>query len=103
MKERIDQETVRDLWRLRPVARPEPAATALLPARPAAAIQLNHPGEAVPAFAGAAMAVGAGPRPARTGGDDARVRTIRRDEPKVGRNDPCPCGSGRKYKKCHGA
>jgi|CeladaMinimDraft_18_1061708.scaffolds.fasta_scaffold00086_10 preprotein translocase subunit SecA len=24
-------------------------------------------------------------------------------EPKVGRNDPCPCGSGRKYKKCHGA
>jgi hypothetical protein len=22
---------------------------------------------------------------------------------KVGRNDPCPCGSGRKYKKCHGA
>ena len=25
------------------------------------------------------------------------------DEPKVGRNDPCPCGSGKKYKKCHGA
>jgi len=31
------------------------------------------------------------------------VRTIRRDQPKVGRNDPCPCGSGKKYKKCHGA
>ena len=28
---------------------------------------------------------------------------VRRDETKVGRNDPCPCGSGRKYKKCHGA
>jgi preprotein translocase subunit SecA len=27
---------------------------------------------------------------------------IRRDEPKVGRNDPCPCGSGKKYKKCCG-
>jgi preprotein translocase subunit SecA len=26
----------------------------------------------------------------------------RRQEPKVGRNDPCPCGSGKKYKKCHG-
>ena len=26
-----------------------------------------------------------------------------RVEPKVGRNDPCPCGSGKKYKKCHGA
>ncbi len=31
-----------------------------------------------------------------------RVDTIRRDQPKVGRNDPCPCGSGRKFKQCHG-
>ncbi len=29
--------------------------------------------------------------------------TIRRETPKVGRNDPCPCGSGKKYKACHGA
>ena len=28
--------------------------------------------------------------------------TYRREEPKVGRNDPCPCGSGKKYKKCCG-
>ncbi|MDD2764064.1 MAG: preprotein translocase subunit SecA [Opitutaceae bacterium] len=28
--------------------------------------------------------------------------TIRRETPKVGRNDPCPCGSGKKYKHCHG-
>jgi preprotein translocase subunit SecA len=28
--------------------------------------------------------------------------TVRRDEEKVGRNEPCPCGSGKKYKKCHG-
>jgi uncharacterized protein YecA (UPF0149 family) len=27
---------------------------------------------------------------------------VRRSAPKVGRNDPCPCGSGRKYKQCHG-
>jgi len=32
----------------------------------------------------------------------ARKRPVRRDESKVGRNDPCPCGSGRKYKKCCG-
>lgn len=32
-----------------------------------------------------------------------RVDTVRRDTPKVGRNDPCPCGSGRKFKLCHGA
>ncbi len=28
--------------------------------------------------------------------------TVIRSQPKVGRNDPCPCGSGRKYKHCHG-
>ena len=31
------------------------------------------------------------------------AKPSRRQEPKVGRNDPCPCGSGKKYKKCHGA
>ncbi|MEN9403024.1 MAG: hypothetical protein RL091_1727 [Verrucomicrobiota bacterium] len=29
-------------------------------------------------------------------------KTVRRETPKVGRNDPCPCGSGKKYKKCCG-
>jgi preprotein translocase subunit SecA len=28
---------------------------------------------------------------------------VKRQQAKVGRNDPCPCGSGKKYKKCHGA
>ena len=32
-----------------------------------------------------------------------RPRPVVREQPKVGRNDPCPCGSGAKYKKCHGA
>jgi tetratricopeptide (TPR) repeat protein len=32
-----------------------------------------------------------------------RPAPVVRDAPKVGRNDPCPCGSGKKYKKCHGA
>ena len=33
----------------------------------------------------------------------SRIRSVKpRTEPKVGRNDPCPCGSGKKYKKCHG-
>jgi len=31
-----------------------------------------------------------------------KVETVKRDAPKVGRNDPCPCGSGKKYKQCHG-
>ncbi|MGH9162568.1 MAG: preprotein translocase subunit SecA, partial [Vicinamibacteraceae bacterium] len=104
MKERIDDETVRYLWRLRPVLSmgPEMPARRQVPRRPAAALEARH--EAAPAFVGGGGAAGpAGqPRPARTGGDDV-VRTVRRDMPKVGRNDPCPCGSGKKYKKCHGA
>ncbi len=35
-------------------------------------------------------------------GGGAAVATQARTEPKVGRNDPCPCGSGKKYKHCHG-
>ncbi|MEZ4906410.1 MAG: SEC-C metal-binding domain-containing protein [Saprospiraceae bacterium] len=31
-----------------------------------------------------------------------QIETVRRTAPKVGRNDPCPCGSGKKYKHCHG-
>jgi len=37
------------------------------------------------------------------GDEGAGPVTIRRSEKKVGRNDPCPCGSGKKYKKCCGA
>jgi preprotein translocase subunit SecA len=41
--------------------------------------------------------------PAESRGDYGRRQgTVKRDVPKVGRNDPCPCGSGKKYKKCHG-
>jgi preprotein translocase subunit SecA len=36
-------------------------------------------------------------------GDAAPVQQVVRSQEKVGRNDPCPCGSGKKYKKCHGA
>ncbi len=31
-----------------------------------------------------------------------KVEAVRRDAPKVGRNEPCPCGSGKKFKQCHG-
>jgi preprotein translocase subunit SecA len=36
------------------------------------------------------------------GGPQVKTETIRRQGEKVGRNDPCPCGSGKKFKKCHG-
>jgi preprotein translocase subunit SecA len=38
----------------------------------------------------------------RQQGEGGKPATIRREAPKVGRNDPCPCGSGKKYKQCHG-
>jgi preprotein translocase subunit SecA len=113
MKARIEEEMVRYLFWLRPVIGEGAEPGAALPPRPAprrpspANVTMNHPAaEPVPAFAGAARpASSAGrqaPTPARTGGDDV-IKTVKRDEPKVGRNDPCPCGSGKKYKKCHGA
>ena len=37
------------------------------------------------------------------GGEAPQVQQVVRGQEKVGRNDPCPCGSGKKYKKCHGA
>jgi preprotein translocase subunit SecA len=43
--------------------------------------------------AGAAPPIGGGSSSGGAGGEVA----------KAGRNDPCPCGSGKKYKKCHGA
>ena len=36
-------------------------------------------------------------------GETQQVQQVVRGQEKVGRNDPCPCGSGKKYKKCHGA
>jgi preprotein translocase subunit SecA len=40
---------------------------------------------------------------ANAGREPQRPQTMVRSTPKVGPNDPCPCGSGKKYKKCHGA
>ncbi|HSZ19476.1 MAG TPA: preprotein translocase subunit SecA [Candidatus Acidoferrum sp.] len=80
MMGRIDTETVRYLFLVQP-ARPEDEAREIerRQRRQQQEMQLQ---------AGAAQAEQ--PKPVRTGA-------------KVGRNDPCPCGSGKKYKKCHGA
>jgi SEC-C motif domain protein len=40
---------------------------------------------------------------AYAGQEEKAPVTVRREGPKIGRNDPCPCGSGKKYKKCCGA
>ncbi len=53
---------------------------------------------------GAGFAAGAADQAAamRAQNVDAKAETIRRETPRVGRNDPCPCGSGKKFKQCHG-
>jgi preprotein translocase subunit SecA len=92
MKERIEDQFVQYLFRLQPMIREaegEVIAEAErrpvgLPSRRQANVNYSY---------GAAA----------DGGHDAKVETIHRASPKVGRNDPCPCGSGKKFKKCHGA
>jgi preprotein translocase subunit SecA len=102
------RERVTDLIfkvRIAPAA-PGPAAGGAVPA----AVGPGDGGGA--AYAGAtaqkADATGAGFSSAdqeaamRKQGEGGQAKTIRRETPKVGRNDPCPCGSGKKYKQCHG-
>ena len=69
-------------------------------------IKLQH-GDAPPPSAGNAQTNGNGNGngQAALGNGDGEVekqKTIVREQPKVGRNEPCPCGSGKKFKKCHG-
>jgi preprotein translocase subunit SecA len=59
--------------------------------------------ENIRATAGAVEAPGQAGGEDDGGGTATKVKTIVNEGPKVGRNDPCPCGSGKKYKKCHGA
>jgi preprotein translocase subunit SecA len=108
MKDRIDEDMIRYLWRLRPtVAEGSPQPAVRQPPRRQAPMSFSAGSSSTAAApqraAAGGTATATAPRPARTGGDDAPVKTVRRDEPKIGRNDPCWCGSGKKYKKCHGA
>jgi preprotein translocase subunit SecA len=115
MLARVDEEMVRYIWWLRPVVeRDGDQARVAAPSRPAArrpaALSYNNPSQQQPtAFSGrAAAAAPVGVEdlvtertPARVGGDDV-IKTVKHEGPKIGRNDPCWCGSGKKFKKCHG-
>ncbi len=57
----------------------------------------------VSAYEQAAGGGGAEPVMSTNSPEDVRRRPVQREAPKVGRNDPCPCGSGKKFKKCCGA
>lgn len=85
MLERIDTETVRVLHTLQVQSEEPPQQRLRRPRR----------GEVSYTKANASAAA--------AGEDEGRPKTYVSTTPKVGRNDMCPCGSGRKYKKCHGA
>ena len=74
-----------------------PPSTGAQPIKPTADVDMLVPG-AARARQALASAQTSGPDK----GDGEPARPARRLVPKVGRNDPCPCGSGKKYKKCHG-
>ncbi len=86
MLDRIDTTTIRSLFNLQVVEEQPPEALRQR-RRPRSPLTFTGPNQ------GAAAA----------GEEAGKVRTVVRDQPKVGRNEPCPCGSGKKYKKCHGA
>ncbi len=96
MTRSIKEETIELIFRVEAVKEektPSPAVTAKA--------QFLHPesaGMGSSAFAeeSSSSAVSAPPQPKTT-------EPVRREEPKIGRNDPCTCGSGKKYKKCCGA
>ena len=126
MKERTEDTIIKDLFRLRPVSAEEiaelerrrraigpqgmsfrhPSALGL-PAAPAGAQPGAGPGmPGMPGGGPSGPAPAGFPPPQGPTGPPARPqkpRTVVRPQAKVGRNAPCPCGSGKKYKKCHGA
>jgi preprotein translocase subunit SecA len=123
MMQRFQEDTVRYLYLMQILERPPEAGPAAPPSSPAG----QGPESDVPAQRGGD---GNGRRPPRMvstsadeleeafmrrkrreleqarmagGGEAQQVQQVVRGQEKVGRNDPCPCGSGKKYKKCHGA
>jgi preprotein translocase subunit SecA len=90
-KVRVEEPTEVELPRGRRGRMVESRESVFLDSPPEAAMPVGVP-EGMPALAPEAM-----------GGATARPQTFRREGRKVGRNEPCPCGSGKKFKKCCGA
>jgi preprotein translocase subunit SecA len=100
MVERVKEETVEYLFHARPVSEDS------LPTRRREQVIEEHREATGMAFAAGRSQVAAGAEggeaPRESRGGEGVAKTVRRTAPKVGRNEPCPCGSGKKYKKCCG-
>ncbi|HVS16714.1 MAG TPA: preprotein translocase subunit SecA [Thermoanaerobaculia bacterium] len=98
MKERIEDTVLKTLYRIEPVT--EEQLEQLRRRR-----QRMAPNQRSAQPAGAPRPFEEGSRgqlPPGAARPPAKPQTVVHDQPKVGRNEPCPCGSGKKYKKCHG-
>ncbi|HEV2880768.1 MAG TPA: preprotein translocase subunit SecA [Pyrinomonadaceae bacterium] len=84
MLDRIDTNTIRSLFNLQVVAEQAPEQLQQRRRRTPTSMTFTGPNQTA----------------AAAGTDEGKIRTVTRDQPKVGRNDPCPCGSGKKSKKC---
>ncbi|MDQ3755800.1 MAG: SEC-C metal-binding domain-containing protein, partial [Acidobacteriota bacterium] len=87
MLDRIDTLTIRSLFNLQVVTEAPPEQLQQRRRSRSTSMTFTGPNQ------GAAAA----------GEEAGKVKTVTRDQPKVGRNEPCPSGSGKKYKKCCGA
>nr|MBA3322171.1 SEC-C domain-containing protein [Pyrinomonadaceae bacterium] len=87
MLDRIDTFTIRSLFNLQVVAEAPPEQLQQRRRARSTSMTFTGPNQ------GAAAA----------GEEAGKTKTVTRDQPKVGRNEPCPCGSGKKHKKCCGA
>jgi preprotein translocase subunit SecA len=87
MLDRIDTNTIRTLFNLQVVAEQTPEQLQQRRARRPTSMTFTKANQGATA----------------AGEEAARTKTVTRDQPKIGRNEPCPCGSGKKYKKCCGA
>ncbi len=91
MLDRIDMNTTKALFNLEVVVKDEQA-------------EMERLERARAKRRAATMSYSAAYETATAAGEEAaRSRPFEREQPKVGQNDACPCGSGKKYKKCHGA
>jgi len=103
MMDRIQENTVQKLFRVQIKKQEEAAAVPAVEAKERQMVERgvadkSEDGEDQAAQAAQSKRSGK----ARTAGDGPTTAPVKRERPKVGRNDPCPCGSGKKYKKCHG-
>ena len=103
--ENIKFDVIRLLTRVQ-IEQPEEAQQAEQQRREAMARRMQFSHEETSALGAPAEAPTPGPGPRGPNGGPPpaaeRPETFVRSERKVGRNEPCPCGSGKKYKQCHG-